>query len=117
VRQWLFMVSLMLVLVMLALGFATTSHAADPLYRLRFMAVCRFLGPCPDWEVVDAETGEKFYAVMDFSHLARPPSPSNDLVAEGGRTRLHRPSDGGTYERFSVSAIVKETPSIPGYRP
>jgi hypothetical protein len=81
------------------------------------MAVSCSIGPCPDWQVVDTATGEKFYAVVDFSGLASPPASTNDLVAEGRRTRLQRPRDNGTYEQLSISAIIKATPSIPGYRP
>jgi len=96
---------------------ATNSYAADRRYELHFTAVSCVVSPCPDWQVVDIATGEKFNAVVDFSQLARPPSSSNDLIAEGLRTKLQRPAGDGSYERLVVSAIIKATPSIPGYRP
>src|SRR5450432_3519668 len=41
-----------------------TARAAEQQYQMHFLAVSCFIGPCPDWQVTDARTGEKFVAVV-----------------------------------------------------
>jgi hypothetical protein len=93
------------------------ASAAERRYELHFTAVLCFIAPCPDWQAIDSETGEKFQVVADFSRLLRPPSQSNDLLVEAHRETLPRPGQVGTYERLVVISILKTTPSVPGYRP
>jgi hypothetical protein len=97
--------------------FSGAACAAERQYQLYFLGVSCFIGPCPDWLVIDTETSEKFVAVVDFTSIAKPPSTSNVLVASAGRARLERPKGGGSYDALTVTAIIKATPSVPGYRP
>jgi hypothetical protein len=93
------------------------ASAADRRYDLHFTAVLCVIAPCPDWQAIDRETGEKFQVMVDFSRLPRSPSQSNDLLVEARRETLPRPGQAGTYERLVVISILKSTPSVPGYRP
>jgi hypothetical protein len=106
-----------MVLGLTALLLFSGARAAERQYQLHFLGVSCFIGPCPGWQATDTETGEKFVAVVDFTGIAKPPSNSNDLVASASRARLERPNGGGSYETLTVTAIIKATPSVPGYQP
>jgi hypothetical protein len=93
------------------------SMAAAGQYQAHYTAILCAVPPCPAWDVVDIETRERFYAVVDFSRIADPPSFNNDMLIEAQRVKLPRPSHDGMYERLHVTAILKVTPSVPGYRP
>ena len=87
-------------------------------YLLHFLAVSCVRGPCPDWFVIDRQTGERFHAVVDFSGIATRPSPfASDLLAEGERRREVYPGGGGGYDLFILTAIVGTVPVAPGARP
>jgi hypothetical protein len=96
--------------------FTGTARAAEQQYQMHFLAVSCFIGPCPDWQVIDPVTGEKFVALIDLSAIANPPSSSNDLLVEARRVRRERPNGGGSYEVLAITAILKTTPAVPGYQ-
>jgi len=103
--------------ILTLLALTIPAHAADGRYLLHPTGVSCFIAPCPDWEVTDRQTGEHFVAVAEFSGLAVPPPGSADLVAEGRRVKLNRPSGDGTYEVLTITAIISTTPAVSGHRP
>jgi hypothetical protein len=97
--------------------FAGTAEAADQRYQLHPVFVLCAAGPCPDWQVTDRRSGEKFYAVVDFSRIGtiRPASP-HDLLAKARRARCQHPDGDGNYELLTVSSIVETTSAASGNR-
>lgn len=96
---------------------AVAGWAAEPRYQMHYMGTSCVIGPCPQWQVTDSQTGEKFVAVVDLSGIVAPPSNSHDLLAEARRVRRERPNGGGGYDMLAVTRIIEAKPAVPGYRP
>jgi len=96
---------------------AGAAQAAEGRYLLHPTGVSCFIGPCPDWEVTDRQTGEKFVAVGDFSQISGNRPGAADVIAEARKVQRQRPNGGGNYVVLIVTAIISTTPTIPGHQP
>ena len=114
----------MILAIGLALSVVRAADAESGVWRAHFTGILCRAAPCPDWELVEPDSGERFIAVVLRAGRGLVLGLSTevvegraDLLIEGSREQRPRPGGPGSmYWTVDVIRVLSIQPLVPPAR-